>query len=372
MIQYHSQQQALEFANAIIPVPENYPLAEGIEEDFRIYFSRLCALGRDIYLDIAEHPEDYGVALLSISETDTNIIRDSYRTIHRFLDVVNALFLCGNTQNHILTVETGEFKVRVKKVSKYGLILSKLIEFGFQISNYNGKVLDSKSEVFTVESPDYPFIIDALDTYCHAWLKLNENRSGRKVKNTDSPIKLAPEEFGHHFYRFDYKITADLSKIPMSQWVSDEAVYIGLNESEKQFYMDFYKRSLDYKDLIFNGDYFFKGKRIARVYANNDKFLTLKLNRMNSYLDLLDRLPPHLAEVFNKNYCTLCGFQGGTKEACKFRLHWNRGDNPHIGCAYLCFNFGNPGIEDMDVFFQLLEKEYGIEQGKTVRNRLNC
>ncbi len=76
MIQYHSQQQALEFANAIIPVPENYPLAEGIEEDFRIYLSRLCALGRDIYLDIAEHPEDYGVALLSIGETDTNVIRD--------------------------------------------------------------------------------------------------------------------------------------------------------------------------------------------------------------------------------------------------------------------------------------------------------
>lgn len=360
MIQYHSQLQAERFAKAIIPVPMDYPLPEGLEEDFRIHFTKLCELAKEIYMDMAEKPEEYGVALLDINENERNIVRDSYRTIHRFVDVVNALFLSGKADKHILTVDTAKFKVNVKKVPRYGLILSKLMEFGFDISQFNGKTIDNKSQAFEVEYTDNPYIIDTLEIYCQNWLDINKYRTTGKSKNVNSPIKISPEEYAHHFYRFDYKITADLSKIPMAKWVEDEAAYLCLEKDQKQFYIEFYNRSLKYPDLSFDGDYYFKWKRIARVYPNEDIILILKLNNMDNYSQFMKDLPAHLQEVFNRNYCTVCGFQGATKEFCKFRIHWNLDNKEYAGCAYLCFNFLNPVIDDLDIYFALLEYEYGL------------
>lgn len=362
MIQYHSQRQAELFAKAIIPVPMDYPLADGLEDDLKIHFSQLCELAKEIYLDMAKKPEEYGLALLDINETEMNIVRDSYRTIHRFLDTVNALFLSGKVDNHILTVDNAIFMVNVKKVSRYGLILSKLIEFGFCISKFNGKTVDKNTHFFAVEYPDNPYIIDALGTYFQKWIVINKYRPSAKSKIVNSPLKISPQEFIHHFYRFDYKITADLSKIPMSQWVNDAADYLCLNKEQKQFYIEFYNRSLKYPGLNFGGDYYFKGKRIARVYSSGYKMLILKLNRMDSYSEFMKALPAHIAAVFNRNYCTMCGFQGATDEFCKFRLHWKLDNTEYVGCAYQCFNFLNADVDDLDIYFSFLEYEYDIRQ----------
>ena len=64
MYKYHVQYQALEYANAILPVPENYPLRQGIDESFKNDFRELTEFAKVMYLDIANAPEKYGTGLL--------------------------------------------------------------------------------------------------------------------------------------------------------------------------------------------------------------------------------------------------------------------------------------------------------------------
>jgi len=159
---YHCQHQAESFANSIIPVPGDYPLRNGLPEDFREHFKELCKLAKDIYMDMAKQPENYGLMLLDINETDHNRARDSYRTIHRFMDTLNVLFLNGEVRNHCLTVNAEEFREAAKKITKYGLILSRLCDFGFFISDFESNVIDKNAVTFSVEYPDSPNIVEAL------------------------------------------------------------------------------------------------------------------------------------------------------------------------------------------------------------------
>ena len=107
---YHCQQQAEAFAKSIIPAPEIYPLKNGLSEDFRIHFTKLCELAKNIYNDMAKQPESYGLTLVDIESKDRNLSRDGYRTIHRFVDTLSNLSRCGELENHQLIISTEKFR----------------------------------------------------------------------------------------------------------------------------------------------------------------------------------------------------------------------------------------------------------------------
>jgi len=197
---YHCQHQAESFAKSIIPVPENYPLRGGLPEDFRTHFKRLCELAKNIYSDMAKQPEAFGLMLIDIESKDNNLARDGYRSIHRFVDTLSNFSRCGEVKNHQLIVSAPLFKESMRKrhgavsnpVSKYELILSRLVDFGFVISDFDGKPFGKTVESFIVEYPEYPDIIDTMKTYCDCW---------NIIKTDRSSVKIWPGEFHHHFYR---------------------------------------------------------------------------------------------------------------------------------------------------------------------------
>ena len=356
---YHSQHQAESFANSIISVPDDYPLKAGLPDDFRKYFAAICKLAKDIYMDMAKQPEAYGVMLLDINETDYNRARDSYRTIHRFGDTLNALFLNGKVENHCLTVDAAQFNMAAKKINKYKLMLSKICDFGFVISNINGTII--------VEYPDNPKIIDVLKIYCDEWLIINKNRQtgGIKERKNNNLVRLAAEQFHHHFYRFDYKSTADLEQIPMLTWVNDEADYQGFDSRLKKFNEAFYLESLKYDGVQFDGDYNYKSKRIARITQVEFNalgkavfVLSLKLPKPDKYMDIIYAMPDSIKGLFSKNYCRHCVMQKDAK--CKMRFSWTYDDVLYEGCAYQCFNFTDFDVALVPQYWRLLELEYGL------------
>ena len=71
---YHIQPQAERFARAVVPVPPDYPLREGLPADFRVRLSRLCELVREMYFDMARRPESYGLKCIDISVGDRNAV----------------------------------------------------------------------------------------------------------------------------------------------------------------------------------------------------------------------------------------------------------------------------------------------------------
>lgn len=234
------------------------------------------------------------------------------------------------------------------------------MDFGFVISDFQGKPFDKKVEAFTVEYPEYPKMIDAVKSYCECWeaLKLNKNT-----------FKIDPEERHHHFYRFDYKITADRAKIPMLQWVSDEADYQGYTKTEKMFSVKFYEHSLGYKDVKFGGDYTFKSKRIARMcthsyiaMGNSEFRLHLRLKGMDKYMEEINVLPQSIKKFMEKDSCNHCNFQSATSEHCKFRVHWTFEGQPHEGCAHGCFYFDDLDVALVEDYWRLLELEYNLKK----------
>jgi len=280
---YHIQHQAEDFARAILPVPEDYPLRPGLPEDFRPRFARLCALARSIYLDMAKRPENYGLVLVDIESKDHNLARDGYRSLHRLVDLLANLSRCGEPEGHLLRVSLEAFRQANKKgaglvsgpVPRYELLFSRLAELGFVFSNFAGKAYGRQVESFTVEYPDDPGMIEAIQLYCSCWDALRADMCG---------VAIAPNNFHHHYYRFDYKITADLVQIPVPQWIADEVDYEGYPAELKAFTAAFYEYSLRYKGLKFDGDYYCKSKRIARtqpsgwVSLNEARTFRLKLS----------------------------------------------------------------------------------------------
>lgn len=365
--QYHCQHQAESFARAIIPVPNAYPLQAGLPEGFEAHFAKLCRLAKDVYMDMSKQPEAYGLMLVDIESKDHNLARDGYRTIHRFVDTLSCLSCCGELKDHRLVVDAESFRSVVKtgagqasgSVPKYELIFSRLVAFGFNISDFEGKAFGKNTETFTVSYPEHPELIDTIKAYCACWGALGPNRE---------TVKLWPKEFHHHYYRFDYKITADCEKIPLAQWVSDEADYLGYTPEQKAFSAAFYEYSLRYRDIKFDGDYTYKSKRIARMHqagyiatGETGHFLHARLKNMDAYPAELDSMPESVKKHMNKDSCQFCGFQGATAEHCKFRIRWVLDGQPHTGCTHACFYFDDLNAARVPDYWRLLELEYSLK-----------
>ncbi len=365
---YHCQHQALSFARAILDFPDDYPLKNGLPADFPSNFRKLCKLAKNIYTDMSKRPESYSLMLVDIESSDHNLSRDGYRTIHRFVDTLSNLSRCSELNNHRLKVNTEAFCASVKKgsgfvsgpVPKYELILSRLEEFGFVFSGFENKPFNKKAAFFEAEYPENPEIIDTIKSYFEAWEELKNNR--------EKEIKVWAGEYHHHFYRFDYKITADREKIPLVQWVSDEADYLGFSPEQKLFSIEFYKYSLKYGNVKFDGDYNYKSKRIARIWQSgytavgkSEFLIHIKIKNMDRFMTEIEAMPQSIKKVFTQSNCRYCGFQGATEEKCKYRIYWTFDGKNQTGCSHACFYFDDFSIERIPDYWKLLEMEYGLK-----------
>ena len=160
-------------------------------------------------------------------------------------------------------------------IPKYELILSRLADFGFLISDFSGKPFDKAVEIFSIDYPDNPTMIDTIKIYCDC-----------RDENKNKAAKGSGNNFHHNFYISDYKLTADWSALPNQQWIRDEIRSKGYNEHIADFYVAFYEYSLKYPEVAFDGEYKYKKKRIARGLFEGlgQENLSLILKNMDSYI----------------------------------------------------------------------------------------
>jgi len=365
---YHCQHEAWLVANSIIPVPEKYPLADGLPDDFIEHFTKLWALMKDMFLDMAKQPEAYGMVLADYAlqgagsqSKESGLIRKSRNSVNRLPDTLFRLSQSGEVHNHQLHVSLPVFKDGIKQaegngvspVPKYELILSRLVDFGFTISGFSGKPFAKTVDSFTVEYPDYPELMDTLKLYCNCWYKTRLSQLALKDRSSLA-FKGKPILQYYNHMRFDFRFTADQDKIPMSEWIEYELQSQGCGEEKIAFYVAFYEYSLKYKDVKYDGNYFYKSKRIVK-----HDFL-IKLNNPDNYMDEIMAMPECIRNQFAKSYCSHCNFQGASEEYCKYRLRWTYDNVPHEGCAFQCFWFNDTDSTLVPHYWRLLELEYGL------------
>ena len=372
---YHCQQTAESIANAILPVPENYPLANGLPSDFPEHFSQLCILMKSIYIDMSKRPEAYGLVLTDYAlqglggsqSKESGLIRKSRNSVNKLSDTLFRLSQSGNVHEHQLLVSLPIFKESIKQaegngvspVSKYELILSRLVDFGFVISNFDGKPFAKALDSFTVEYPDYPKIIDTLKSYCDCWHKIRQSQSALKDRsNLTYKGKPILQYYSH--LQYDFRFTADQDKIPMQEWIKYELQSQAYHTKRIDFHIAFYEYSLKYLDVNYDGNYFYKSKRIVKISQND---FSLKLSKMDNYMDEISKMPDSIRKCFAKSNCRrTCGFQGGTEKYCKYRLHWTYENKSHEGCAFNCFAFDDMEKTLVPYYWQLLELEYKLKK----------
>ncbi|MCL2531384.1 MAG: hypothetical protein FWE40_04435 [Oscillospiraceae bacterium] len=367
---YHCQHAAELIANSMLPVPEDYPLANGLPDDFIEHFTQLRNLIKDIYLDMAKQPEAYGLVLTdyNLQSADKKskeyaLAMKSKNSVNRLPDTLFRLSQNGEVHNHQLIVSLPSFKESLKQtatyglsaVTKYELILSRLVDFGFSISGFNGKPFAKTVDSFTVEYPDTPELIDTLKTFCDLWHENKIRQQQEAPALVASRVKPALHYGGH--MNFDFRFTADQDKILMCEWIRCELQSQGYSEDRICFYTAFYDYSIKYTDMQYNGDYYVNAKRIVHL---GYKCLRLILKNPNNYMDEITTMPEVIRDVFANMHCRFCNFQGATKEHCKFQFHWTYNDAPRAGCAHTCFIFPDNDATLVPYYWRLLELEYDI------------
>ena len=186
---------------------------------------------------MAEHPDEYGLLLINVHEQNNQAIHLCVRGpirdkgIHCIEHSMCCMrfFNSGTIQNHILLWDGQSFISQIKssKITRYHLILNKLIEFGFVINGYsNNKIKDA---TFTVSYPSNPQMIDTLKVYCDC----------REINEDQEKFIGDIHQFKLNFYTLDYKYLADLSQLPEVIWVTDKI--INWDKEAQDFYIAFYE-----------------------------------------------------------------------------------------------------------------------------------
>lgn len=373
---YHIQYQAIERANAILPVPEDYPLKSGITDKFRAEFSQLCELVKNIYLDIAENPEVYGLPLIDAYEQNGKQISwgpigASSRSLYKPVEMLYILSCSGKMDDCTLRVHIQTFKDNIKKgkFTGYNLILNRLTYVGFIFEGYTEKGFAKGNEYFTVSFPSNPEIMKTLKAYCDC----RETIEKEYVREDRS-------DFERSFHICDYKYTADLVALPGIVWAKDKTH--SWDDEAKTFYVAFYEQAVKIQKIKYSGDFYKGSKTIAKLryeddlwkqdvgYFTNSEYRDIITRGMKTYFALIlylpikgdknrfNSLPSHLIEYMKSKKCQDCNAFAGQKAKndgkCTHTVEWSHNGQEYRSCSYYCFHFENPRVEDISAYCSLL------------------
>ncbi|MCL2672002.1 MAG: hypothetical protein FWF10_08195 [Clostridiales bacterium] len=352
---YYVQAYAKKRVDAILPVPDAYPLRGEFGAGFVSEFSALTALLKRIYADAAAYPGAYACELypLDSAPRGRGVDNESNGSLDRIVKCLRVLCDCGETEDGVLRVRARAFKKQIKKVKNHTAILEKLEEFGFCFA------LES-ADCLSLAYPDRPGIIAALKIYMDCW---NDVLHDEYIKSEIKRNGYGCIAYYYDYYLFDYKVTADPGELDPAQAVKDDS--FTWDAERKNTYINFYEYAKKYPAIRFsNGDYYIGKKRVCTFrYDDRREFLKLKLRNPGKYIAEIERLTAHLQTCFSgaARKCSRCGCLGNDPDACNNRICWRLDGVDYVGCSMDSFYFNDIKTEDIPRLFALLACEYDIK-----------
>jgi len=327
------QQEITKLANLIIIKPD-FPIKGVLPKDYPAHFLKLCELQKELHTDMAKDPDAYGA-----------------KSANRLFDFFSCLSKSGTIQNNQLVVCAESFKKETKRtqsynsspLTKYELIISKLIGFGFSFLPFSGKPFGKDVTEFVVEYPSYPQMLETIKQFYDCWGVIKketfELRDGKAFWNVN----------GFTVHMYNYMVVADMAKIPPEEIADLLAIYKGtknadgttktmkdilseerfapLSDLDKQCIFAFDKwmneRGYDYGDENIGGGYGqdkyvieygksgTKSRPIAaRIMIKDDYtvYLRLTLTKIDKHMQYIENAPAHIQNIFN--------FEGGDCISC--------------------------------------------------------
>jgi hypothetical protein len=357
---YYCQTHAAERKNKTVKIPQNTVIKKecliDIDNDEFVHcFSYLQDIAINVYDDMIENYAEYGI----IAEAD---LKCPINLVSCFGDVLYQISLIGELKNGALTVDIAKFKAGVKK-HRYNLILNKLCDNGFVITNHNGKAFIKGAVNFDVSYPDMPGVVNTLKGFALLIAKYMAD-----VK--PSYYMYMHDFFGCFMYRFAEDETTRIYPEPHFMTIAD-----GYSENGKKALFWLHSEADKYGFKTSSGfgtalGFMNGNKGFLSLIEDKEHKVVVRLfleNVINKHINMLYDMPEYLQKPFGNTTCVFCGGigapgHGNTPSAdgsCKLRFtfSWN-GETIH-SCKRT-FTFLDVKYEDLPLLLNLYKTEYNI------------
>lgn len=347
--QYCCQNATQEILDHMIPNPEYYQIDTKYlygcdENDYIGGFACLWSIIRLIYQDIISNPADYGLPLIDdIQYPSFNAkAQESFNSSKRLVGLLGIIGQVGEIVNDELVVPIDTYRLKIKtlktkdKIPNAEKLLTKLMDFGFLFSDFNGKSFTKGAASFSVSFPDNPNIIKALKGYMI--------------------IKRKTYEFySLHYYLVEPKV------LHKNQHCITFCQY--LNENERTFYEKFNNRMIEENfhcassfSYRYTLEYCIpdKDSYIVRCFSDENKLdVRMRLKNIDLYINYIEKMPLHIKKLFmvdsNCKNCT---------ENCGYKREWVIDNIKYVFCSFdNQIHIKNYILDDMECYIDILKLE---------------
>lgn len=354
--------------NELVDIPDKieiHPdfLQKVSHEEFECAFRDIGLMFYQIYSDMAEDPQRFGLPLYKEDEYDyfSNQAREVRSAPWQLFYFLFCLFACGSFQENIFIADAVEVR-KMNKAKKTNLLLKALCDYGFVFDGIRNYQLSSGNHL-EIDYPDNRNVLEVLS----AVSQKGKNTQLKDVKNYYSN-QIA---FSNAFIGWNYKVLAEgLDTCSLAEgcdYVADKMH----NTADKDVIAVMDRLLMENGAVRKKGDpnegpsmRYFRGKASAYDYALTSDmgklYLELRIRNAQNCLEYVSECPERIAEMFR--YSDV-GCQNRRNGACKSGVKYvfEQEEKWHCGCCGAPFRI-KPVMEDIPHYLKLME--LGSKSGK--------
>lgn len=347
--------------NELVDIPDKLEIHPDFlrlisQEEFENAFREIGGLFYQMYSDMADAPQRFGLPLYKTDEYDyfSSQARESRSAPWQPFYFLFCLFACGSFKENVFIADTAEVR-KINKAKKTNLLLEALCDYGFVFDGIKKYQLSS-GDCLEIDYPDNPNVLTVLSTVA----KKVKDTQLKDVKNYYSNQTA----FSNAFIGWNHKILAeDLHTCSLAEGcdyvtdkmhdAADKDVIVALDKILTERGVTRKKGDPNEGPSI----RYYRGKASAYDYALTSDagklYLELRIRNAQNCLAYLSECPERIAEMFRHSDT---GCQNRINGTCKsgIKYVYEQEEKWHCGCCNAPFRI-HPMTEDIPYYLKLME-----------------
>ena len=358
---YLVSEWALIRRNELVDIPDQFVIHPDFLqtlscEEFESAFRDIRAMFYQMYSDMAESPQRFGLPLYKTDEYHyfSNQAREARTVPWNLFYLMLWLFAYGDLKGNVFITDTEQVR-KMNKAKKTNLLLEALCDYGFVFGGIKKYSLTSANEL-EIEYPDNQNVIKVLS----AVAKKVTDTQLKDVRNIGSGINV----FSNAFIGWNYRVLAeDLHTCSLAEgcdYVSDKMHSEADREVIEILDQILMEQGCTRKKADSNEGpmiRYYAAKPTIHDYALNSEkgelYLELRIRNAEKCLNYLNECPERIVEMFRHSDA---GCQNRINGSCKFgvKYEFEKEEKWHCGCCGAPFKL-HPIKEDIPHYLRLVE-----------------
>lgn len=331
-------------------------LAELSEEEFEDSFRQIHELFYQMYTDMAEHPEEFGMPLYGMAEYNyfSKEARETRTAPWKPFYLLLELFSWGELCNGVIAVDMSTFR-KLNQVKTTDVLIRALENYGFFFAGLKNGKLPASGGVLEIDYPDNRNILLVLSLVAKKVMNTQLKNAGNYFSN-----RVA---FENGFISWNYKLLWEgLETCSLAEgcaYVADK-MHNAADRAAAEKLDDILQKA---GHMVSKGDAnegpslrYSKGKTpydFALESVEGELILELRIRNVDKCMEYLKECPERIVEMFRQ---TDAGCQNRVNGTCKYGVKYifEGEEKWHCGCCGAQFKL-HPVEVDMEHYLRLVE-----------------